>query len=76
MTLQGLDNTEGTFSPVVYTSAPHVYDLTKKSYLEILKLSLKGGGSYLPTYKNQNFQSLVSTTETPPDDNYERTVKG
>ncbi len=81
MTIQGLKNTalestEGTFSPAVYTSAPHIYDLTKRSYLELSELSEKGASGKLPVYKNQNFQNIVSRTTPARDDNYERTVKG
>ncbi len=76
MTLQGLDSTEGTFSPAVYTSAPHVYDLTEKSHLELSQLVEKGSSKKLPSYNNTNFQDFVSQTYPGDIDNTLRTITG
>ncbi len=67
MTLQGLNNTIGTFSPAVYTSAPHVYDLTEKSHFELSKLSIKGSGSATPiSVKDFNEVVAEKTIKTIP----------
>ncbi len=76
MTIQGLDYSLGTFSPVVYTSAPHVYELSQKSHLELSELVEKGSGADLPSYDNNNYQKFTSDTYAGDIDNTLRTIEG
>ncbi len=76
MNIQGLDYSLGTFSPVVYTSAPHVYELSQKSHLELSELVEKGSGADLPSYDNNNYQKFTSDTYAGDIDNTLRTIEG
>ncbi len=66
MTLQGLDGSVGTLSPVVELSAPHLYDLPDKSHFELAHLISK----IKPAHKqNMEVQVWHSVTRAGGGDN-------
>ncbi len=66
MTLQGLDSSAGTFSPIVDLSAGDVYELAEKSHFEISKLESKNKP---PARENMEFQMWNSQTSAGGGDN-------
>ncbi len=60
MTLQGLDSSSGTFSPVVDLSAGDVYELAEKSHFEISKLESKTKPPARENMEIQMWNSLVN----------------
>ncbi len=73
MTLQGIDDSIGTFSPVVELSAGDSYELAEKSHFEISKLESK---TKPPARENVEVQKWDSSTSAGGTDNSIRSLAG